>query len=224
MGNSCCRDEHQTTGKSAAVVQGSLALFDALPTGVEEATVDHVYDGDTLTIREHNRMRVRLVGIDAPELTEREPYAKEAADYVKRLCPADAKVWLKTPHGGQKDRYNRMLSLVFVSNPSGGPGFLCVNVAVVEQGLGTFYSPAGTHVDLRDQLLKAQQSAIQRKVNMWKRQNGRKKVFCTPKGIAFHTSDCLTIQQTSSKNLRTVSVEQALFKGYSPCRVCKPQR
>ncbi|CAJ1986209.1 Staphylococcal nuclease homologue [Leishmania donovani] len=224
MGNSCCRDEYQTAGKSAAVVQASLAFFDALPPDAQEATVDHVYDGDTLTIREHNRMRVRLLGIDAPELKEREPYAKEAADYVKRLCPENSKVWLKTPHGGEKDRYNRMLSLVFVSSPSGGPGFVCVNIAIVEQGLGTFYSPAGSQVDFRGQLLKAQQSAMQRKVNMWKKQNLRKKVFCTPKGIAFHTSDCLTIQQTSPRNLQTLSAAQALSRGYSPCRVCKPQR
>nr|AKK31166.1 hypothetical protein [Leishmania braziliensis complex EV-2015] len=222
MGNSCCRDDHQTAGKSTAEVKSSLAFFDALPSDVEEVTVDHVYDGDTLTIREHNRVRVRLLGIDAPELKEREPYAKEAADYVKKLCPANATVWMKVHRGDKRDRYNRLLAFIFVSNPSGGPEFLCVNIAVLERGLGTFYSPTGSHVDFRDEMLRAQQRAIQGKMNMWRRRNLQKGVFSTQHGIAFHTSDCLSLQHTNPKNLQTSAVVQALSKGYSPCRNCKP--
>ncbi|GET85970.1 hypothetical protein, unknown function [Leishmania tarentolae] len=223
MGNFCCSGEHQTAEKSAETVKASLAIFEELPSGAEEATVDHVYDGDTMTICEHNKKRVRLIGIDAPELSGREPYAREAADFVKRLCPTNSKVWLKAPKGNQKDRYNRMLALVFVANPCGGSGFVCVNIAVVEQGLGTFYAPAHSRVEFEDRLIEAQQSAMQRKVNLWKRQNLHRRVFRTRYGTAFHTEDCSTIQKRI-ENLQIVSMKDALLKGYSPCRHCKPQQ
>jgi endonuclease YncB( thermonuclease family) len=222
MGNTCCGGKAPTAEKSNEVQKVDYAFFDSLPSGVQEVTVHHVYDGDTLTISEQNRARVRLLGIDAPELKEKEPYAKEAADYVKGMCPPGTKVWLRVSPTEKKDRHNRLLAFVFVANPAAGkPGFICINIALLQRGLATFYEPGGS-VEHKDQLLKAEQVAISARLNIWKNMNFQKQVYTTPNGIAFHKSDCLAIQKVRPQNLHKQSVGDALHKGYSPCRECKP--
>lgn len=222
MGNQCCSGRSSTAEKANEVQKVDYAFFDALPSGVQEATIDHVYDGDTLTIREQNRARVRLLGIDAPELKEKEPYAKEAADYVKKACPAGSKVWLRVSPSEKKDRHNRLLAFVFIANPvAGKPGYVCINIALLQQGLASFYEPSGS-VEHKDQMLKAEHVAMAARLNIWKKVNFQKQVYTTPNGIAFHNSDCLAIQKVKPQNLRKQSMGDALQKGYSPCRECKP--
>lgn len=224
MGNTCCGGSVRTAEKPSEVRKEDYAFFDALPAGVQEATVDHVYDGDTLTIREQNRARVRLLGIDAPELKQQEPFAKEAADYMKRMCPPGSKIWLRASSSERKDRYNRLLALVFIRNPSAGmPGYICVNIALLQKGLATFYEPGGS-VEYKDQMLKATEAAMSARLSIWGKVNLRKQVFTTPNGVAFHNSDCLAIQMVKPQNLHRQVMSEALHKGYSPCRECKPMQ
>ncbi|KAK7201425.1 Staphylococcal nuclease-like protein [Novymonas esmeraldas] len=225
MGNSCCGDQRSMPTKSSASAanRARLAYFDALPPGVQEATVESVYDGDTLTIRERGRARVRLLGIDTPELKEREPYAKEAAAYTRQLCAPNTRVWLQTPRGGDgTDRYGRTLAFVFVADVSRGSGYICVNIAILEEGLGSFYAPAGSTTTYRDELLQAQQRALRERRNVWSSVNVRAQVVCTRNGIAFHRPDCKLIARSNPRNLRRLSAEKALEEGHSSCRECKP--
>ncbi|KPA83735.1 hypothetical protein ABB37_01978 [Leptomonas pyrrhocoris] len=223
MGNTCCRDAPHPAGKkNGDVEQVNYAFFSSLPSDVQEATIDHVYDGDTLTIHEQNRARVRLLGIDAPELKAKEPYAKEAADYVKSLCPPGSRVWLRFQADEKKDRYNRLLAFVFIANPvAGKPGYMCVNISLLQEGLAVFYEPSGS-VEHKDPMLKAMQVAIAGRRNIWRKANLQRHVYTTPNGIAFHNPDCLTIQKVRPQNLRKQSIAEALEKGYSSCRECKP--
>jgi endonuclease YncB( thermonuclease family) len=49
------------------------------------ARVVHVHDGDTLTVIDHGKkVRVRLTGIDAPELSQ--PYGWKALRSLSKLC------------------------------------------------------------------------------------------------------------------------------------------
>ncbi|KAG5511235.1 hypothetical protein JKF63_07177 [Porcisia hertigi] len=217
MGNSCCCAEHQTAVKS------NIAFFDELPPGVSQTTVDHVCDGDTLTIHGENCARVRLLGIDAPQRRGNDPYARRATEYLKKMCPANATVWLQVQSGGN-DPDGQTLALLFVSNPSGGGGFMCVNIALLERGLATFHNPAESRILFGDQMLNAQQIAITSKLNIWKKQNIQGEVVCTPNGISFHTPDCITIEQAQLSNLQRLPMAQALAKGLSPCRQCDSMR
>ena len=62
------------------------AVYPALPSKYKSVHCVKVYDWDTLTLDSGDR--VRLIGIDAPEIKENQPYAQEAkmfvSVYVKR--------------------------------------------------------------------------------------------------------------------------------------------
>jgi endonuclease YncB( thermonuclease family) len=66
-----------------------------------------VHDGDTLTVLvDGSELRVRLDGIDAPELAQ--PYGRRSRDSLSELC--GAKQALVTRRG--KDRYGRTIGRV----------------------------------------------------------------------------------------------------------------
>ncbi|KAL3893685.1 MAG: hypothetical protein SGARI_008003, partial [Bacillariaceae sp.] len=96
---------------------GVSPVYSQLPSGAEEHPVRNVYDGDTLTLKDERR--VRFLGVDTPELKEKQPFAQEAKDYTKSRC-SDS-VYLKIEG---KDHYDRLLAWVFVKS---GGGYLCVN-------------------------------------------------------------------------------------------------
>ena len=75
-----------------------------------EASVVGVQDGDSLTVmRERQRVRVRLAGIDAPE--HQQPYGDESRKSLAALC------WRKKASVAwiEKDSYQRLLGRVSCS-------------------------------------------------------------------------------------------------------------
>jgi micrococcal nuclease len=87
-----------------------------LPTG-KDGTVDRVVDGDTIIV---DRVRVRLIGIDAPESVKPnspvECYGPESSVELHRLLPAGTRVRLE-PDLDRKDRYGRTLAYVWRLDP-----------------------------------------------------------------------------------------------------------
>ena len=62
------------------------------PQHTEEGTVTHIADGDTITVitTNHTKLRIRMVGIDAPETPKGttfpgQPYGNDAEAYLKQL-------------------------------------------------------------------------------------------------------------------------------------------
>ena len=87
-----------------------------------------VHDGDTLTqlVDGRQQVKVRLAGIDAPELAQ--PYGQQAKQALSGLVfGKEARVESAGP-----DRYGRTLGTVFV-------GAVNVNAALVEQGAAWVY-------------------------------------------------------------------------------------
>lgn len=112
----------------AVLTAGSIkaALPDA-PTGPDPSEgnptpvrVTAVVDGDTLRVEDlggHELGRVRLLGIDAPEVahppTPAECYADQATDLLEELAPVGSTVQLVTDSGQpNRDRYDRLLRYV----------------------------------------------------------------------------------------------------------------
>ena len=94
------------------------------------AAVARVYDADTLTLADHTR--VRLIGIDAPELgrggAPHEPYALEGRDYLRALI-AEAGQQVILHYGEERyDRHGRLLAYVFL------PDGRSVNRLLLERG------------------------------------------------------------------------------------------
>jgi micrococcal nuclease len=104
------------TTSSAAALSGRTASGGRLPPG-KDGTVDRVVDGDTIIV---DRIRVRLIGIDAPESVKPgspvQCYGPESSAELHRLLPAGTRVRLETDIE-RKDRYGRTLAYVWRLRP-----------------------------------------------------------------------------------------------------------
>jgi len=116
----------------------SGAIHPSLPKDAEQYTVRNVYDGDTLTLVDERR--VRLLGIDTPEIKENQPYAQEAKAYTTDRCHKKD-IWISYELSGEKeDHYGRLLCFVWVRSDDGN-GYLCINEGIVEAGFANAYHP-----------------------------------------------------------------------------------
>jgi len=91
--------------------------------------VTQVIDGDTIVI---DNKRVRLVGIDTPELHPTpEPGAVEAKQFVEELC-LGKEVGLDVDDIRPKDKYGRTLAVVYVD---AGGSWVNLNAELLRMGL-----------------------------------------------------------------------------------------
>jgi len=80
------------------------------------ATVDYVVDGDTIKLV--GEEKVRLVGINTPELHSSDPAGKQRAElakeFVENICQSGTEIGLDIDDLKTKDRYGRTLAVVLV--------------------------------------------------------------------------------------------------------------
>ena len=132
------------------------------PTGPSaQATVAHHYDGDTLRLADGRR--VRLLGIDTPEMNYRrgvpQPLARQALARTQSLLPRGGPVRLTRDRRTQ-DRYGRELAHAF--RPDGSS----VEETLLREGLAvTFILPP--NVALADCLLAAERDARSARRGLW---------------------------------------------------------
>ncbi|WP_230874710.1 thermonuclease family protein [Methylomonas sp. LL1] len=129
--------------------------------GVSYLVVEKVFDGDTILLS--NGQKVRLLGVNTPEVAGRNKNAEAGGE--------QAKAWLKSRLEHHKvrleadvekqDKYQRTLAHVF------GEDKLHINLELVRRGLATvsIYPPNLKYVDA---LLKAQQGAEQARLGIWR--------------------------------------------------------
>ncbi len=100
----------------------------ATPVSIEKntATISKVIDGDTVELE--TGARVRLLGINAPEMGQ--PYHEEATDRLKELI--ENKTVILESDVEDKDLYGRFLRYVFFNNKN-------INVEMVEEGYANVY-------------------------------------------------------------------------------------
>jgi micrococcal nuclease len=80
-------------------------------------TVSSVYDGDTLRLAQQDAS-VRVLGIDAPELSPKECYGIQSRDAARGLLPVGTEVSLSADLAQESpDRYGR--TLAYVTLPDG---------------------------------------------------------------------------------------------------------
>jgi endonuclease YncB( thermonuclease family) len=171
-----------------------------------------VYDGDTLTLGDQRR--VRFLGIDAPELKEKQPFAEEAKQFVQNLCRKGQDIWLSF-EGDRQDHYGRLLAFLWVPQ---GKGWVCVNEAIVAAGLATVYVPnASSKLFNKDKLIALQREARLHKRGMWSKFQDTL-VVKTSNGAAYHIRSCSYLESTH--HLTEMRSSQAADLGLHPCRKC----
>ena len=99
-----------------------------------QATVISNHDGDTMTLnidlgrRQYSIDSIRLIGINAPELSE--VGGKDARDFLRFLCPPGTEVRIQT-FKNKNDKYGRWLGKVYLPTEVGVD---CVNDMMVAAG------------------------------------------------------------------------------------------
>ncbi|KAL7553450.1 hypothetical protein ACHAWF_016737 [Thalassiosira exigua] len=198
-------------------VQGGCgAVHPSLPSDAEQHLVRNVYDGDTLTLVDERR--VRLLGIDTPEIKEQQPYAQEAKSYTRDRCHKK-EVWISFEPGGEReDRYGRLLCFVWVPADDGGEGYHCVNEGIVEAGYARAYHPGkGERLHNWDRLLELQSCARREGRGVWSDFEDIE-VVRTTNGKAYHKRSCEHLSNV--RNLTELMTSEAAEQGLHPCRTC----
>ncbi|MER7796556.1 thermonuclease family protein [Microbacterium sp. NPDC096154] len=137
------------------------------PEGAVAMTVEHVYDGDTLSLMGEGGglERVRLIGVDTPEgpgasgSDEPECGADAARDALRGLAPEGSTLWV-APDREPRDRYDRALLYAWTADGR------FVNRELVASGAGEVMviPPNDAHEEL---LAAAQQKAQAQGLGIW---------------------------------------------------------
>lgn len=134
--------------------------------------VERIADGDSFSCRDGRR--VRLIGIDTPELAQGEP-GRRARAALSRLAPAGTTVHLEQDVAS-RDRYGRELAHVWA-------GSRLVSEALVLEGWAMLYT-VPPNVKYAERLERAQKKARASGAGLW----GSGGFECAP--AAYRRGDC----------------------------------
>jgi micrococcal nuclease len=185
---------------------------------VQEAVVAHVADGDTVTL--DTGQRVRLLGIDAPEM-EKEGHPADFMAHKAKQVMVDLvqgkRVRLEYDRL-RYDRYGRTLAYLFL------PDGTNVSREMVRQGLAHVYT-VPPNMRFRGEFLSAQREAINAHRGIWLQALKQDEPYYigNRRSLLFHRPTCHLGANTAQKNrVEFKSITDAYLQGYSPCRTCKP--
>jgi micrococcal nuclease len=178
-----------------------------------------VYDGDTILLE--SGMKVRYLGIDAPEMgyekgNPPEFMAPEAMDLNLRLV-GNKRVRLEFDEV-REDRYGRALAYVFLESGE------MVNAILVRKGLA-YVSARRPNVKYFPYLLEQQRLAMREGVGLWSKEVKRRESHYVSSTLSstFHRPKCTKARGIPvHRRVRYDLREDALWEGLSPCRECKP--
>jgi micrococcal nuclease len=178
-----------------------------------------VYDGDTILLE--NGMKVRYLGIDAPEMghdTGGQPefMAPEARDLNLHLV-GSKRVRLEFDEV-KEDRHGRVLAYVFLENGE------MVNALLVRKGLA-YVSVRRPNVRYFSHLLQQQRLAMQEGIGLWGKKAVRAETYYVSSAVStvFHRPKCKKARGIPRNRRLTYDARaDALWEGLSPCRECKP--
>jgi micrococcal nuclease len=173
--------------------------------------VTQVFDGDTFVLSSGETVRIAL--IDTPESGE--PLYDEAGQYLSGLI-LGKKVTLM-PLGSGTDHYGRTLAEVFIDT-------INVGYSVLQAGMAYLYLYR-ENIHLKEVYLQAQKQAITAKSGIWALPDPvPEKYYINLKGsFRFHRPLCTHLKKANLENIRRIGTRiEALNKGLSPCRTCRP--
>ena len=180
-------------------------------------TVRWVDDGDTIVL--DDGMKVRYIGINAPEIAHgnppAEPFGPEASVFNRKLV-LHQPVRLQTDREST-DRFQRTLAYVFLKDGT------FVNQELVRSGMAhvLYVFPNVTYDAV---LLKTQQEAMTAGRGMWRNWRETPDSYIgNTRSRRFHLKTCPSGREMSFRN-RVVFHRKwdAFYEGYAPCKTCMP--
>lgn len=130
-------------------------------------TVLNCHDGDTCRIRSPDNvtLKIRLIGIDAPEVANRknkenQAYGKESKEYINNLIKGKS-VTLKNY---ATDQYGRNLSEIFFNKEN-------VNLKMIEFGMAEVYKGKNDKNLNLETYQEAEKKAKKNKIGIWSLSN-----------------------------------------------------
>ena len=173
--------------------------------------VTRIIDGDTIVL--DNGETVRLIGVDAPELSQ--PLSEDAALFLEVLL-LNQSVRLEFDKD-KKDKYDRTLAYVYL-------GDILINAKLLEMGYARVLTKYPFAEEFKSQFLKLQEKAKSSKLGIWKQSKEESPsddiiVYVTKTGTKYHSAGCRYL----SKSCIPIKLSEAK-KRYSPCSVCNPPR
>jgi micrococcal nuclease len=143
----------------------SFGLYDRAVAGEKKrvenvASVERVNDGDTITVRldRGHRERIRLIGIDAPEMGQR-PWGERARRHLKSILSSSRNIFVEYDVE-RRDKYGRLLA--YIKTVDGR----LVNAEMLKDGYAVLFTfpPNIRHVE---EFTSAQRQARERRLGIW---------------------------------------------------------
>lgn len=150
-----------TDAPSATPAEKTTSASPTSSAGPTMYLVTSVIDGDTIKVRiSGTSYRVRILGIDTPELSTQECQARDAASRMQSLVQSKAVTLERDPKQPDKDKYGRLIRHVVLTD-----GRYAAQ-ALLERGLAREYLPSGTYA-MRESFQAAERAAKKRKLGIW---------------------------------------------------------
>lgn len=122
--------------------------------------VEKVNDGDTITAIVENRYeKIRLIGIDTPEMGQR-PWGRKAKEYLEGLVDSSSQTLTIQYDIELKDKYGRMLAYIWTKD-----GRL-INEELLRKGYAVLFT-FPPNVKYVDRFISAQKEAQDKKLGIW---------------------------------------------------------
>jgi micrococcal nuclease len=156
----------------------ALLLSLSLATTPQTARVLTVHDGDTITVRIDGRTeKVRLVGIDSPELDDVRPEYHDAAyaarDYARSRLGGEPVTLETEAQQPDRDQYGRLLRYVILDDGTN------VNEDFVRKGYAHVYDKF--QFTLKPRFKAAEAEAKRQKLGVWTLPPGRWREVPSPR-------------------------------------------
>lgn len=173
-----------------------------------------VIDGDTVELAGGDRLR--LLGIDTPERGEL--FYDSATIFLESLVLGKKS---RIEYADKRrDRYGRLLGFLYIEDT------VFVNKRILSAGLGYLYLVKDQELSRPrfKELLLAQRAAVESKVGLWGIvRDYEDKYIASKYSLRFHRPGCSSASQIQQSNVRTFEImQEALYEGLSPCRICRP--
>jgi endonuclease YncB( thermonuclease family) len=183
--------------------------------------VKWVDDGDTIKLTDGRR--IRLLGINSPEIAHKdsdgklikaEPFGSQAKNRATILTHGK-KVYLELDKE-KYDRYGRVLAYVFL------PDGTFINKKLIEEGLA-YCLPDKTNNRYEQELLKAQQNAMRSGIGLWHnlKKASKQQYIGNTVSKRFHSLECPFGKKIALKNRKVFTHKwDAFYEGFAPCKKC----